>query len=113
MIANQPLVITKVIHLPKPTIEMKYQDEVIRIGDNKKVFLIGSHSKCDLVVPSLDHFEVSINVTAFTIFTHLDEDEAEIEHGLWLRLRPEKKEDVVLEHGNLILAEPYIFRVMS
>ena len=51
---------------------MTYQDKAIKIGDQKKLFLIGSHEKCDLIIPSLYHFEVCINVTNFTIFTHLD-----------------------------------------
>ena len=76
--------------------------------------MIGSHEKCDMVVPSLYHFEICINLTSFTIFTHLDEDDACPEHGLWYKIRPEKKEDdVVLEHGNLVMADPYIFRVES
>lgn len=68
---------TRVIHLPKPSIEMTYQDKTIKMNDQKKVFLIGSHEKCDLVVPTLHHFEVCINMANFTIFTHLDEDEAD------------------------------------
>ena len=67
---------------------MTYLNKTIKISDGKKLFLIGSHEKCDLLVPELYHFEICINVTSFTIFTYLDEEEADAEHGLWYKLRP-------------------------
>lgn len=74
LIAKQPLSISKVIHLPKPTLEISYQGQAIKIDEQKKLYLIGSHPKCDLIIPSLYQFEVCINLGSFTIFTHLDEE---------------------------------------
>jgi hypothetical protein len=65
-----------------------------------------------LVIESLYSFEVCINLINFHIFTHLDEEEACPEHGLWYKLRSDRP-GVRLEHGSLILVEPYIFRVDS
>ena len=99
--------------MPKKIIEFSYEGKKYQVNEQKKLYLIGSHEKCDLVIPSLYQFEVCINLPTFTIFTHLDEEEADAGHGLWYRLRPEKKEEIVLEQGHLVLVDPYIFRVSS
>lgn len=73
LIARNPLTILRAVHLPRPSIEMSYHGRIIKIHEHQKLFLVGSHPRCDLVIPSLHHFEVCINVSTFTIFTHLEE----------------------------------------
>lgn len=90
---------------------MSYRGEILKLSEHTKMFLIGSHRKCDLIIDSLQHFEVCINLNTFTIFTHLDEEDASTDHGLWYRLK--KGEEVEVEHGTLLMVDPYIFRVQS
>ena len=43
LVAKMPLVITRAIQLPKATIDFSYDGKDIKIGEGRKVFLIGSH----------------------------------------------------------------------
>lgn len=73
LVAKNILTIKRAVHLPRPSIEMSYDGRTIKVQEHQKLFLVGSHSRCDLVIPCLYHFEVCINVSTFTIFTHLEE----------------------------------------
>ena len=112
LINKMPLVVTRRAGQPHPLIEFSYDSKPVYVSDPKKLFLIGSHPKCDLVVAPLYQFEVCVNLSTCTIFTNLDEEEAAFEHGLWLKLRG-SRQNYPLEPGALLMADPYIFRVSS
>ena len=56
LIFKELMTITVLIQQPKPFIEFTYKDKTYRIEDHTKLFLIGSHKSCNLVVPSLYQF---------------------------------------------------------
>lgn len=56
LIAKMPLVINKVQIEPKALVVATYQGKTIKICENKKIYLFGSHKKCDFIVPSLYEF---------------------------------------------------------
>lgn len=75
---------------PSQLIEITYQGKVIQITEQRKIFLIGSHKKCDLKIPTLYEFEICLNLANLTMFTNLGEEDASADHGLWFRLRSDK-----------------------
>lgn len=113
LLGKAPLVITVLITHPRPFIEFTYQDSTHRISDPTRLYLIGNHKSCDLVVAGLYQFEVCVNPATNSIWSPLDEEEACPEHGLWLKMPPHSKNPPRVGNGDLLLAEPYIFRVSS